>query len=101
MQVASTLRMKQVFSCPYYPHGNGCFENVHNFLKMCLWKHVSSELVWDEVVYIAFVAYNFVPNEHSKEFERDAYTPFVQLLNPRLRYVDNDRSKITPKILMH
>ena len=39
-----------------------------------------SELEWDEVVHIACSAYNFVPNEHSKEsafflmFGRDMYT---------------------------
>ena len=33
MQIASTLGMKQVFSSPCYPNGNGHIENVHNFLK--------------------------------------------------------------------
>ena len=42
-------------------------EIVLNFLKMCLWKHVPSELAWDEVTHIACAAYNFVPNMHSKE----------------------------------
>ena len=43
----------QLFSSPYYPQGNGHIENVHNFLKMCIQKHVFSELAWDEVVHIA------------------------------------------------
>ena len=58
MQVASTMGMKQVFSSPYYPQGNGCNENVHNILKTCIWKHVSSELAWYEVVHIAFADYH-------------------------------------------
>ena len=59
--------MKQVFSSPYYPQGNGCIENVHKLLMICIWKHVSSELGWDEVTHIALAAYNFVPNEHFKQ----------------------------------
>ena len=97
-QVASILGMKQIFSSPYYPTGNRCIKNLHNFLHICIWKHVFSELAWDEVVPIVCAAYNFVPNEHSKEsaffltFGRDAYTPLEQLLHPNLRYVDNDKS---------
>ena len=34
---------------------------------MCIWKHISAELAWDEVVHLACTAYNFVPNEHSNE----------------------------------
>ena len=59
-QVASILEMKQLFSSPYYAQGNGCIENVHDFLKMCIQKHVSSELALDEVVHITCASYNFV-----------------------------------------
>ena len=45
-QVAFTLGIKEVFSSPYYPQDNGCIENVYNFQKMCIWKHVPSELAW-------------------------------------------------------
>ena len=40
-QVASTLEMKQIFSSPYYPQGDGHIENVNNLLKACIQKHVS------------------------------------------------------------
>ena len=52
---------------------------------------MSPECAWDKVVHIACAAYNFVLNEPSKEFafflmfRRDAHTPLVQLLNPKLR----------------
>ena len=65
-KAASTLGMKQVFSSPYYPWSNGYIENSHSFLKMCMQEHVSSKLVLDEVFHIACAAYNFIPNEHSK-----------------------------------
>ena len=65
-QVAFTLRVKQVLSFPDYPQGNGCIENVHHFLKMCIWRHVSAGCAWDKVVHIACTTYNFVSNEHFK-----------------------------------
>ena len=72
-------------------------ENVHNFLNICIQKHVSSKPAWDEVVPIICAVYNFVPNKHSKEsafflmFGRDVYTPLVQLLKPKLRYIGNGK----------
>ena len=96
MQVASTSRMKKVLSSPSDPWDNGHIENVHNFLKKWMWKHVSSEHTWDEVAHIACAADNFVPDKHSKEstfflmFGWDAYTPLVKLLNLNLRYVCNN-----------
>ena len=90
--------MKQVFSTPYYPQGNGCITNVHNFQKICIWKYVSSEPAWYLVVHTGCVVNSFAQNEHSKEsafflmFGRDVYMPLVQLLNPKLIYVYNDKS---------
>ena len=61
-------------------------------------KHVSSELVWDEMVDIGCCVYNIVPNEHSKEiaffliFGRNAYIPLVQLLNPKIGYMGENMS---------
>ena len=63
MQVASTLGMKKVFKSPYYLQCNGHIEYVHTFLKMCVQKHVSSGLTWDEVVHTVCAVYNFVQNE--------------------------------------
>ena len=39
----------------------------NNFLKACLAKHVSGKLEWDEVTPLACAAYNFMPNENSRE----------------------------------
>ena len=52
---------------PYHPQSNGRIEGFHKFLKAGLSKHVSSRLEWDDVVPLAYAAYNFMPNEHSKE----------------------------------
>ena len=105
--VAQQLSMKQVFSSPYYPEGNGRIENFHKFLKTCIRKHVNQDIEWDDVTHLACAAYNFVPNQHSKEsafylmFGRDAYTPLNKLLNPKLRYAGNDRSLLALDVLRH
>ena len=57
----------KVYSPPFHPQSNGQIEGFHVFLKACLAKHVSQELEWDEVCLIATAAYNFLPNEHSRE----------------------------------
>ena len=57
----------KVYSPPFRPQSNGRIEGFHAFLKVCLAKHVSQELEWDEVCPIATAAYNFLPNEHSRE----------------------------------
>ena len=54
--ISFTLGMKQVFRFPYYQQVNQNIKTVHNFLKMCIWKHISSELAWDKVAHIACAA---------------------------------------------
>ena len=54
--------------------------------------------IWsgDVFVTLAYAAYNFIPNEHSKEspfflmFGRDPVLPLNTLLGPRMRYLGND-----------
>ena len=59
-------------------------------------KHISPQLEWDDLVPLACAAYNFIPNEHSKEspfflmFERDPVLPRNTLLEPKIRYMGND-----------
>ena len=57
----------KIYSPPYRPQSNGRIEGFHAFLKTCLAKHVSSGVEWDEVCTLATAAYNFLPNEHSRE----------------------------------
>ena len=105
MQVAPTLGIKQIHSLSYYFWSNGCIQNVHNSLMTCIYKHFSSQLSCDEKAHITCASYNFVPNEHSKEgtffpiFGRDAYTPLMQLLNPKVRYIIDDRSFLALHVL--
>ena len=75
------------------------FKIYINFLKTCIWKHFLFELARDEVYFIRMVcaAYNFVPNRHFEwefflMFRRDAFTPLLQLLNPKLRQIGYDKS---------
>ena len=54
------------------------------------------QLEWDVLVHLACAAYNFIPNEHSKEspfflmFERDPILPLNTLLGLKIRYLGND-----------
>ena len=54
------------------------------------------QLEWDDLVPLACAAYNFLPNEHSKEspfflmFGRDPVLPLNTLLEPKIRYMGMD-----------
>ena len=54
------------------------------------------QLEWDVLVPLACAAYNFIPNEHSKEssfflmFGRDPVLTLNTLLEPKMRYLEND-----------
>ena len=96
-RVAKELGIQhKVYSPPYHPQSNGRIEGFHLFLKACMAKHISPGLEWDEVCPIATAAYNFLPNEHSREspfflmFGRDPRIPLTEALKPRLRYLGND-----------
>ena len=57
---------------------------------------MSPQLEWDDLVPLACAAYNFIPNEHSKEspfflmFGRDPFLFLNTLLEPKVRYMGND-----------
>ena len=59
-----------------------------------------SQLEWDDIVPLACAAYNFLPNEHSREspfflmFGRDPLLPFTKLLKPKIRYLGNDEYSV-------
>ena len=96
-QIAKELGMKhKIYTAPYRPSSNGHIEGFHNFLKACIAKHVSSQLEWTNVIPLVCAAYNFLPNEHSKEspfflmFGRDAVLPLNSLLSPQLCYLGNN-----------
>ena len=86
----------KIYSPPYRPQSNGRIEGFHAFLKTCFAKHVSANIEWDEVCTLATAAYNFLPNEHSKEspffimFGRDPRLPLAELFQHRLRYLGTD-----------
>ena len=96
-QVAKELGLEyKLYTPPYHPSSNSRIEGFHAFLKACIAKHVAPQLEWDVLVPLACAAYNFIPNEHSKEspfflmFGRDPVHPLNMLLGPKMRYLGND-----------
>ena len=96
-QVAKELGIvHKLYTHPYHPASNGRIEGFHAFLKACIAKHIAPQLEWDVLVPLACAAYNFIPNEHSKEspfflmFGRDPVLPLNTLLEPKIRYLGND-----------
>ena len=96
-QVAKELGVVHMLYTPlYHLASNGRIEGFHAFLKACIAKHIAPELEWDVLVPLACAAYNYIPNEHSKEspfflmFGRDPILPLNTLLEPQIRYLGND-----------
>ena len=96
-QVAKELGVvHKLYTPSYHPASNGRIEGFHAFLKDSIAKHIAPQLEWDGLVPLACVAYNFIPNEHSKEspfflmFGRDPVLPLNTLLEPKIRYMRND-----------
>ena len=60
---------------------------------------------WDDVVPLACAAYNFLPNEHSKEspfflmFGREARIPLNTMLQSQIRYLGNDENILSIQAL--
>ena len=97
----------KIYSPPYRPQSNGRIESFHYFLKACISKHLLSQVEWDDVVQVACAAYNFVPNEHSKEslfflmFGRDAILPLNKLLQPQVQYLGNDENILSMQVMQN
>ena len=96
-QVAKELGLEyKLYTPPYHLESNGRIEGFHAFLKACIAKHVAPQLEWVVLIHLACAAYNFIPNEHSKEspffcmFGRDPVLPVNKLLGPKMRYLGND-----------
>ena len=95
----------KIYTAPYRPSSNGCIEGFHSFLKVCISKHVSPQLDWTSVIPLACAAYNFLPNECSKEspfflmFGRDAVLPLNSLLSPQMCYLGNDLNVLSLEAL--
>ena len=93
------------YSPPYRPQSNGKIESFHYFLKACIAKHINPQLEWDDVVPLACVAYNFLPNEHSREspfflmYGRDPLLSLNKLLQPKVRYLGNDENILSLEAL--
>ena len=68
-------------------------------------KHISTTMEWDQIVHLATAAYNFFPNEHSKEspffltFGRDPRVPLNTLLTPKIRYMGTEENILSLEAL--
>ena len=95
----------KIYSPPYRPQSNGRIEGFHAFLKTCLAKHVSPSVEWDKVCTLATAAYNFLPNEHSREspffimFGCDPRLPLAELFQHKLRYLGTDETVLSLQAL--
>ena len=105
-QVAKELGVVyKPYTPPYHPASNGRIEGFHAFLKACISKHIAPQLEWDDLVPLACAAYNFIPNEHSKEspfflmFGRDPVLPLNTLLEPKIRYMGNDINILSLEVM--
>ena len=105
-QVAKELGVVyKLYTPPYHPASNGRIEGFHAFLKACISKHITPKLEWDDLVLLACAAYNFIPNEHSKEspffvmFGRDPILPLNTLLEPKIRYLGNDINILSLEVM--
>ena len=105
-KVAKELGVEfKCYTAPYHPQSNGRIEGFHHFLKACMSKHISKTMEWDEVVHLATAAYNFFPNEHSREspfflmFGRDPRIPLNTLLQPKIRYMGTDENILSLEAL--
>ena len=93
------------YTASYHPQSNGRIEGFHHFLKSCMTKHISTTMEWDQVVHLATAAYNFFPNEHSKEspfflmFGRDPRVPLNTLLTPKIRYMGTEENILSLEAL--
>ena len=93
-KVTEQLGIQHIFTSAYHPKGNSKLEHAHRFLKECLAKYSQdSQLEWDELLSKAVCAYNFFPNQVSRESPfflmtgRDPITPLTKILGPRRRYL--------------
>ena len=96
-QISKELGLEyKLYTLPYHPASNGKREGFHAFLKTCIAKYITPQLEWDVLIPLACAAYNFIPNEHSKEspfflmFGRDPVLPLNTLLGPKMRYLGNN-----------
>ena len=104
--VCAQLGMEhKTYSPPYRSQSNRRIESFHYFLNVCISKHVTPQVEWDDVIPLACVAYNFLPNEHSKEspfflmFGRDAILLLTKLIQPQIRYLGNDKNVLSVQAL--
>ena len=72
---------------------------------MCLYKHISQTLEWDQVIPLACAAYNFMPSESLTEapfflmFGRDPVLPLNTLFIPTIWYMGDSEGILSLETL--
>ena len=107
-KVASKLATEyKTYSLLYRPQSNDKIEGFHECLKSCISKHISPQVEWSQVVHLACVAYNWLPNEILGEssfflmFVHDPMTSFKNLIEPTPRYLGDDKGKLSLQALQN
>ena len=105
-QISKELGLEyKLYTPSYHPALHARIESFHAFLKACIAKHLAPQLEWDVLIPLACAAYNFIPNEHSREspfflmFGRDPVLPLNTLLGPKMRYLGNDQNILSLEAL--
>ena len=74
-KVAKELGVEcKCYTAPYHPTNKWENRRIPSFLEGMYVKTYFQTMEWDEVVHLATAAYNFFPNEHSRE------SPFFLML---------------------
>ena len=107
-QVAKQLGVDyKIYSPPFRPQSNGRIEGFHRFLKACIGKHIAKRSEWPRVAPLATAAYNFFPNEQTKEsafflmFGRDPLIPLANLIEPQTRYLGTEECLLDMETLQN
>ena len=105
-EVVTKLGMEFSIHSPLYrPQINGKIEGFHRFLKVCIAKHISHGLEWDELTPMATACYNFFPNYSAREsaffivFGRDSINKLNMMLHAAGRYFHDDNGLPTLEAL--
>ena len=100
--IADQLGFTKVYTSPYSPKSNSIIERCHSFLKNSIRKmRCNHDAEWDELIYIAKMAYNIFPHSAAGEspfflmYRGGAYLPTLhQLLQPKMRYMEENKYRI-------
>ena len=99
-EVFKKLKIEQKFTPIYSPQCNDRIEGFHKFLKATIAKQLETRVEWDDLVWKATAAYNFIPTESSGVapfflmFGREAAVKHTLLESENPKYLGTDDGMI-------